>query len=78
MQKSNAHYIKMILLKTTLMSDITCAFALSSCRTEFALSIHPQLLQNSIHPQFLQNGKFLLQALPPVVGLTLFGFFWSL
>ena len=60
------------------MSDITRAFALSSCRTVFALSIHPQLLQSSIRPQFLQNGKFLLQALPPVVGLTLFGFFWSL
>ena len=69
------------------MSDITRAFTLSSCRTAFALnirpqrlqnSIRPQLLQNSIRPQFLQNGKFLLQALRPVVGLTLFGFFWSL
>ena len=66
------------------------AFALSSCRTKFALHspsalteqnspcIRPQLLQNSIHPQLLQNGKFLLQALPPIVGLTLFGFFWSI
>ena len=87
----------------TLTSDITCAFALRSCRTTFALiscrtafalsscitsfalnirpellqnNIHPQLLQNSIRPQLLQNGKFLLQALPPIVGLTLFGFFW--
>ena len=77
----------MIFLKTTLKFDIMRAFALSSCRTKFALSIRPQLLQNNIlpqllqnniRPQFLQNGKFLLQALPPVVGLTLFGFFWSL
>ena len=109
MKKSNARYIKMIFLKTTLTSDITRAFALSSykqhsssslaeqhlslalaeqhsplaftlssCRTAFTLNIRPQLLQNGIHPQFLQNGKFLLQALPPIVGLTLFGFFWSL
>ena len=35
----------------TLTSDIMHAFALRSCRTTFALSIHPQLLQNSIHPQ---------------------------
>ena len=105
----------------TLTSDITRAFALRSCRTPFALSIRPhllqnsirpgfalssfrtafalhlpsalaeqplplafalsvrpQLLQNNIRPQLLQNGKFLLQALPPIVGLTLFGFFWSI
>ena len=61
----------------TLTSDIMRAFALRSCRTSFALSIRPQLLQNSIRPellqnsigpQLLQNGKFLLQALPPIEG----------
>ena len=41
----------MILLKTTLTSDITRAFTLCSCRIAFTLSIRPQLLQNNIFPQ---------------------------
>ena len=54
------------------------ALAKQHLPSAFALSVRPQLLQNSIRPQLLQNGKFLLQALPPIVGLTLFGFFWSI
>ena len=60
------------------LSSCRTTFTLSSCRTTFSLSIHPQLLQNNIRPQLLQNGKFLLQALAPIVGLTLFGFFGSI